>query len=85
MNLFLYLKFISLPDAKRMIGHKFDDPVIQNEKFRWPFKLINDEGYVKINANNRLYAPEDISAMVLKKLKENAENKLETKIRDAVG
>jgi molecular chaperone DnaK (HSP70) len=81
---FQYLKFISLPDAKRMIGRKFDDPAMQNEKSRWPFKLMNDNNAIKISVLDRLYAPEDISAMVLKKLKENAENKLEKKIRDAV-
>jgi molecular chaperone DnaK (HSP70) len=67
-----------------MIGRRFDDPVIQEEKSRWLFKLIDDDNNVKVSVNNQLYAPEDISAMVLKKLKENAEKLLDKNIKDAV-
>jgi molecular chaperone DnaK (HSP70) len=67
-----------------MIGRRFDDPVIQKEKSRWPFKLIDDDNNLKISILNRLYTAEDISAMVLKKLKESAEKKLEKIIRDAI-
>jgi heat shock protein 1/8 len=67
-----------------MIGRKFNDPVNQNEMNRWPFKLVEDDGYIKINVGHKHYAPEEISGFVLKKLKTNAEQKLETQITDAV-
>ncbi len=47
-------------------------------------KLIEDDGYIKINVGHKHYAPEEISSFVLKKLKTNAEQKLETEITDAV-
>jgi molecular chaperone DnaK (HSP70) len=58
--------------------------VIQNEKFRWAFKLMDDKNSIKISVLDKLYAPEDISGLVLKKLKENGENKLQKKIQEAV-
>jgi molecular chaperone DnaK (HSP70) len=69
-----------------MIGRKFNDPIIQNEKSRWPFNLSGDSNYnfIKIHIDDKLFAPEDISGFVLKKLKTNAEQKLETQITDAV-
>jgi heat shock protein 1/8 len=67
-----------------MIGRKFNDPIVQNEKNRWPFKLIDDDNSIKINIGEKLYAPEDISGFVLKKLKENAQQKLRVPIKDAV-
>jgi molecular chaperone DnaK (HSP70) len=67
-----------------MMGRRFDDPVIQNEKFRWAFKLVDDDNNIKIKVIDRLYAPEDISALVLNKLKENGEKKLQQQIKDAV-
>jgi molecular chaperone DnaK (HSP70) len=67
-----------------MIGRKYNDPIIQNEKNRWPFKLIDDDNSIKINIGETLYSPEDISGFVLNKLKENAQQKLRVSIKDAV-
>jgi heat shock protein 1/8 len=79
------VKLLYFLDSKRMIGRRFDDAVIQKEKIHWPFKLIDDDNNLKICVNDRAYAPEDISAMILKKLKENAEDTLEkTLVKDAV-
>jgi molecular chaperone DnaK (HSP70) len=69
-----------------MIGRKFNDAIVQKEKNRWPFHLSGDGSYnyIKIHIDDKIYDPEDISGFVLKKLKTNAEQKLETKINDAV-
>lgn len=71
-------------DAKRLIGRKFDDPVVHEDKKYWPFKIFNDKGKPKIEVNYKgtpkLFAPEEISAMVLAKMKETAENFLGKKV-----
>jgi molecular chaperone DnaK (HSP70) len=66
------------------LGRKLEDPEIQSEIPRWPFKLLEVDGRIKISVQDKLYDPEDISALVLKNLKENAEQKLEKSISDAV-
>ncbi|CAH1644543.1 unnamed protein product [Spodoptera littoralis] len=75
-------------DAKRLIGRKFDDPKIQQDMQHWPFKVINDCGKPKIQVNfkgeTKKFAPEEISSMVLTKMKETAEAYLGTSVRDAV-
>ncbi len=45
---------------------------------------MDDKNSIKISVLDKLYAPEDISGLVLKKLKENGENKLQKKIQEAV-
>jgi len=75
-------------DAKRLIGRKFDDPKIQADMKHWPFKVINDGNTPKIQVEfkgeNKKFAPEEISSMVLIKMKETAEAFLGTTVRDAV-
>jgi molecular chaperone DnaK (HSP70) len=71
-------------DAKRILGRKLEDPEIQSEIPRWPFKLLEVNDTIKISVQDKLYDPEDISALVLKNLKENAEQTLEKPISDAV-
>uniref|UniRef100_A0A1B6KRC2 Uncharacterized protein n=3 Tax=Cicadellinae TaxID=33370 RepID=A0A1B6KRC2_9HEMI len=78
----------SVFDAKRLIGRKFDDPKIQADMKHWPFKVISDCGKPKIQiefkGENKTFAPEEISSMVLTKMKETAEAYLGGPVKDAV-
>ncbi|XP_063629713.1 heat shock protein 68-like isoform X2 [Cydia splendana] len=75
-------------DAKRLIGRKFDDPKIQQDMQHWPFKVVSDCGKPKIQVEfkgeTKRFAPEEISSMVLTKMKETAEAYLGSTVRDAV-
>ncbi|GFS37756.1 heat shock protein 70 A1 [Trichonephila inaurata madagascariensis] len=75
-------------DAKRLIGRKYDDPKIQQDLKNWPFKVINHVSKPKISVEfkgePKLFNPEEISAMVLTKMKETAEMYLGEKVTDAV-
>ncbi|CAF3649771.1 unnamed protein product [Rotaria sp. Silwood1] len=75
-------------DAKRLIGRKFDDSTVQSDMKHWPFKVINDSGKPKIEVQykneTKLFSPEEISSMVLTKMKETAETYLGKKVLDAV-
>ena len=75
-------------DAKRMIGRKFDDTYIQQDIKNWPFKVIEKGGKPMIQAKYKTelkdFTPEEISSMVLVKMKEVAESYLGTEVKDAV-
>ncbi|XP_060533639.1 heat shock protein 68-like [Cylas formicarius] len=75
-------------DAKRLIGRKYEDPKIQQDLKHWPFKVVNDSGKPKIQVEYKgeikRFAPEEVSSMVLTKMKETAEAYLGMPIRDAV-
>ncbi|KAF5301564.1 hypothetical protein FQR65_LT08869 [Abscondita terminalis] len=75
-------------DAKRLIGRKYDDPKIQDDMKHWPFAVINDGGKPKIQVEYKgeikKFSPEEISSMVLIKMREIAESFLGGKISDAV-
>ncbi|KAJ4443934.1 hypothetical protein ANN_05723 [Periplaneta americana] len=75
-------------DAKRLIGRRFDDDKIQSDMKHWPFTVVNDCGKPKIQVEHkgevRRFAPEEISSMVLTKMKETAEAFLGNTVRDAV-
>ncbi|XP_055949747.1 heat shock protein 70 B2-like [Argiope bruennichi] len=75
-------------DAKRLIGRRYDDPKIQQDLKNWPFKVINHGGKPKISVEfkgeHKLFNAEEISAMVLTKMKETAEMYLGQKVTDAV-
>jgi len=76
-------------DAKRLIGRRFSDQVVQSDMKHWPFKVVPKEGdkpYIQINfkGETKTFAPEEISSMVLIKMKEIAEAYLGKTVKDAV-
>jgi L1 cell adhesion molecule like protein len=76
-------------DAKRLIGRKFHDLEVQSDIKHFPFKVTADpNGKPVINAQykgeQRTFTPEEISSMVLSKMKETAESFLGTPVTDAV-
>ena len=76
-------------DAKRMIGRKFSDPIVQKDMEHWPFKVVRGESdrpriQVQWKGETKQFYPEEISAMVLGKMKEVAETQLTEKVTDAV-
>lgn len=75
-------------DAKRLIGRKFDDAKVQSDMKHWPFKVVSDGGKPKIqvefHGEVKRFNPEEISSMVLTKMKETAEAFLGQNVRDAV-
>jgi heat shock protein 1/8 len=75
-------------DAKRLIGRKFEDATVQADMKHWPFKVINEGGKPKIQVEYKnevkQFTPEEISSMVLTKMKEIAEAYLGKKITEAV-
>jgi L1 cell adhesion molecule like protein len=75
-------------DAKRLIGRKYDDPAIQNDLKHWPFAVINDNGKprlkVEYKGEEKTFFPEEVSSMVLLKMKETAESYLGKTVQDAV-
>lgn len=78
-------------DAKRLLGRNFSEPTVQADMKTWPFKIVKessslDKAMIEVNVNgqDRLYHPEQITAMVLTKMREIAESHLEGRIRDVV-
>lgn len=76
-------------DAKRLIGRRFSDKVVQDDCKHWPFKITQKEGdkpYIRVlyKGEEKDFSPEEVSAMVLVKMKETAEVFLGKTIKDAV-
>uniref|UniRef100_A0A8C0XNC4 Uncharacterized protein n=1 Tax=Castor canadensis TaxID=51338 RepID=A0A8C0XNC4_CASCN len=75
-------------DAKRLIGRKFGDPVVQSDMKHWPFQVINDGDKPKVQVSykgeSKAFYPEEISSMVLTKMKEIAEAYLGYPVSNAV-
>jgi molecular chaperone DnaK len=70
---------------KRFIGHTFDEPGVQADKNSVPFELRKAEnGGIEIKMSEKWYTPEELSAMILTKLKTDAEARLGEKITEAV-
>ena len=75
-------------DAKRLIGRRFDDESVQKDMKTWPFKVIDVDGNPVIEVQyleeTKTFSPQEISAMVLTKMKEIAEAKIGKKVEKAV-
>lgn len=74
----------TLFSIKRLIGRKFEDPEVQRDLKLMPYKIVKANGGVKIEMQGNEYTPQEISAMILGKIKQDAEAKLGEKITDAV-
>ena len=71
--------------AKRLIGRRFKDKVVQRDKKLLPYEMREGEnGGVTVKMGDKWHRPSEISAMVLQKLKRDAEERLGTKIEHAV-
>ncbi|GFO30324.1 heat shock cognate 70 kda protein [Plakobranchus ocellatus] len=75
-------------DAKRLIGRRYDDPTVVSDMKHWPFKVMSDGGKPKISVEykgeKKTFFPEEISSMVLTKMKETAEAYIGKTVTDAV-
>ncbi|XP_027114671.1 luminal-binding protein 5 isoform X1 [Coffea arabica] len=76
-------------DVKRFIGRKFDDPEVQRDMKLLPYKVVNKDGkpYIDVKMKNgemKLLSPEEVSAMVLQRMKQTAESYLGKEVKNAV-
>jgi heat shock protein 5 len=75
-------------DAKRLIGRRFDEKQIQDDIKHWPFKVVSKSGkphvQVTVKDEKKVFSPEEVSAMVLGKMKEIAEAYLGQTVTHAV-
>ncbi|OAP63244.1 hsp75-like protein [Fonsecaea erecta] len=75
-------------DVKRLIGRRFDDPTVKKDIESWPFKVVDQGGnpmvQVQYLGETKTFSPQEISSMVLVKMKEVAEVKLGKKVSKAV-
>jgi len=76
-------------DAKRLIGRKFSDPLVQEDIKRYPFKVVGDASdrpqiVVQTKDGEKKFYPEEISAMLLQKMKQMVESYVGCEVKDAV-
>jgi L1 cell adhesion molecule like protein len=76
-------------DIKRLIGRRFEDPTVKKDMESWPFKVVDDgNGNPKVEVqylgSTHTFSPQEISAMVLNKMKDIAEVKIGKKVEKAV-
>merc|ERR1712158_294908 len=75
-------------DAKRLIGRDFSDNTVQRDMKHWPFDIVDNGGKPKIQVEfkceKKTFTPEEVSSMVLTKMKETAEAYLGKAVKDAV-
>lgn len=71
--------------VKRLIGRRFSDPVIEHDSKYLPYEMVkSNSGGVEVKMGEKTHKPEEISAMVLMKLKQDAEDKLGETIEEAI-
>merc|ERR1711920_397490 len=75
-------------DAKRLIGRRFTDAAVQHDMRLWPFNIVSVDGKpiieVEVSGAMKKFTPEEISAMVLGRMKETAEEFLSKEVKNAV-
>ncbi|CAG7724770.1 unnamed protein product, partial [Allacma fusca] len=71
-------------DIKRLIGRRFDDPLLQTDIKLWPFKVIGEDNVPKLVLRGKSYHPEQVSAKVLAHMKKIAEDYLRHAVTRAV-
>lgn len=75
-------------DAKRLIGRRFTDSTVTSDRKHWPFEVIDEGGKPKLQVEykgeTKQFLPEEISAMVLTKMKQTAEAYLGQEVKSAV-
>ena len=76
-------------DAKRLIGRKFDDPIVQADMKLWPFKVVRESQsrpaiQVTYKGEKKTFFAEEISSMVLSYMRDVAEQYMGTKVQNAV-
>lgn len=71
-------------EMKRLIGRKFTDAEVQRDQKMMPYKIIQSGDGIKIKIGDKEYTPQEVSAMVLSKLKADAEAKIGEKITEAI-
>jgi molecular chaperone DnaK len=70
---------------KRLIGRRFDDPLTKKDMGLVPYKIVSgDNGDAWVSAHGKNYSPSQVSAFILQKMKETAENYLGEKVTQAV-
>lgn len=70
--------------VKRLIGRKYDDVEVKKDIELVPYKIVQAGAGVKVKMNDKDYTPQEVSAMILSKLKADAEAKIGEKITEAV-
>jgi len=70
--------------VKRLIGRRWDDSEVQKDKETLPYELVQAGEGVKVKMSDKEYTPQEISAMILQKMKTDAEEKIGEKITEAV-
>ena len=67
---------------KRFMGRKYDE--VPNEKKLAPYDVVNENGEARVKINDKIYSPQEVSAMILQKMKQTAEDFLGEKVTEAV-